>query len=487
MSNNVIAFRKFDSSSSPADTHHPFFPLDVYQGEDVEGELSIKGPQGEIIKIDLPVYTLSPVGAELDVAAARDLSVFQKGCEVDLRLKIRGNVFDFFGLIISATEKRDRRTLIGVRWCEASSDSKVENERRNSSRWLCSETFLPTGIANNPIKFNDFVYFKIVDFSRDGMQLTTSLRNKLLIPGMTLNSMVSLPLVGDISLSFKLQNVRIKGDVGKELLAVGATLLQPTKHSLESISQYLLQFGSGVTPASLKAFGMAPKSIESAVEFGYVKDAQTYRETLNLRRRTYTGRDVPIEPENDLDWADYYDSKSRIIVAKHNQRTIGTVRLTFHGPGELTEYHEYIEFPSEFPAVTDLLVSGRLCTDSSYRGSDLFYGLIKQMVLAGVQSKRKYILGSCEASLAHLYERVGLQRTGIFYERTHPQKIRLEVLLMDVSETLVGRGISFKWWRRLYRDLYDYVEDFKDFEVTPLDKLRVKLYSFMGQFFPNWF
>jgi hypothetical protein len=103
------------------------------------------------------------------------------------------------------------------------------------------------------------------------------------------------------------------------------------------------------------------------------------------------------------------------------------------------------------------------------------------MVLTGLQSKRKYILGSAKDDLCYLYERIGLKKTGIRYTRTHPEPVNLEVLCMDVSATVVGRGIEFKWWRKIYRDLFDYVADFKDFEISPLDRIRLNSFVFLDR------
>ena len=473
-----VGFKSFENDS--VSIHAPISPMEIYDTS-VTALITFSNESSFERAVSVKVISISPVGAEFDVSSLSNPTLYSAGDSINVKISTGGSVSSFFGLLISDDKNRSGKRIIGVRWCEKVETSQVNQERRTSNRWLCSDSFLPNGIAPNPARFNDFIYFKVLDISKDGMQITTSMRNKLVIPGMVMDSILNLPLIGEANISFKILNVRIKEEGGKDLLILGVQFLKPTLHFFEKISQYLLQFGRNVSPLELINSGLVPKSVNSAVEFSYVKDADTYKEVLALRRATYTKSNLEINPEEDMKWADYYDSKSRIIVAKHFGKCVGTVRLTFHEPNEKTEYHEYVSFPESFPNSSDLLVSGRLCTSPDYRGKDLFDGLIRQMVQTGLQSKRRYILGCSEDTLLHLYERIGLKRTGITFTRNYPRPVNLEVLCMDVSATVVGRGIKFKWWRRVYSDLYRYIDDFKDFEISPLDRVRVKTFVFLDK------
>ena len=459
--------------------HKPINPLDVYD-DSITGVITDSSSEDFENGHSVKIITISPVGAEFDLSSIEDSSKFYVGCPINVKISINKTSSFFYGLLIAEQVSFSGKKVVGIRWCETPETKPSANERRNANRWLCSDAFLPDGIAPNPSRFNDFIYFKVLDLSKSGMQITTSMRNKLLIPGMVFDSSISLPLIGETNISFKIENVRIKEESTKDMLVLGVTFLKPSSHFYSNVAQYLLQFGRNVTPSDLKLFGLVPKSINSAIEYSYVKDADTYKDILFLRRKTYTKNEI-LNPDEDLKWADFHDSKSRIIVAKHLGKSVGTVRLTFHGPGEPTEYHDYATFPKDFPNSSDLLVSGRLCTDPNYRGSDLFDGLIRQMVLTGLQSKRKYILGSARKELCYIYERIGLNREGILYSRSEPEKVELEVLCMDIAATIVGRGIKFKWWRRVYRDLHDYIYDYKDFEISPLDRLRLKTFVFVDK------
>jgi predicted GNAT family N-acyltransferase len=480
----VVAMRSFAelAEKEKRSVHAPSNGSDVYAGQEFKAQLRIAGADREYSSL-LPIYRLSPLGAEIDVGSIlgkEEFAALGRGAEVDVKIHIAKQVCEFFGLLVSEVHGESNKQLFGVRWCESVRRQTVALERRSTPRWLCGEEFLPTGIAPNPARFNDFIYFKALDLSKDGMQICTSLRNKLLIPGMVLNASVSFPLVGQITVPLKIINARTRTVGGKDELVLGAKVLSKEKIVTETIGQYILQFGPQVTPQDLKQHGLAVKSVETSLEFGFVKTADDYREVLSLRKLAYSKVGKTSEDMSELAMGDLFDSKARIVVGRHQGKVVGSLRLMFHSPDETHEYDRFVKFPANFPKREDIVVCSRVCTHPNYRGFDLVYGLIRQLVLTALQSQRRYILGGSSEQLLPLYQKLGFEPTGLNFEHGDLNKVKEQVILGDVISILSGKTTSIDAWNYVYKDLSDYVSNYHDVEFDPLMNFRLMVYKGLG-------
>ena len=159
--------------------HSPFYPADVRQGDPITASLRVIPGEKSTT---MAVWRLSPFGIEL--VADPNVSI-PSGSEIDLTLTLGRQQSRFTGLVVTSRHRSKGRELIGIRWYQTpdAHESGAE-ERRSTSRWLCGSEFLPTGVAPNPARFNDFIHFRVRDLSSTGMQLVTSLRNKFIVPGM---------------------------------------------------------------------------------------------------------------------------------------------------------------------------------------------------------------------------------------------------------------------------------------------------------------
>lgn len=468
------------SSSSQAgideivSVHSPMVPAEVYDGQPIRAQITSKNGTA-VPSNSLAVYRLSPLGAEIDISGL-ELCGIGVGSEIDLSIELAKQKCEFSGISVAEVRSENGKRIAAVRWCQETKTSPDQGERRKGARWLCGEQFLPNGIAPNPARFNDFVYFTVVDISKDGMQLSTSLRNKFLIPGMVLEANISFPMIGQLTLHLKITNARIRAAGGKEVLALGTSILDVDPETLQTIGQYLIQFGPRVSMSELRDAGLAPDSAESAVEFVFVKTADDYRSVLELRKEAYSQAGKAAVDATPESMGDIFDAKSRILMARHMGKTVGSLRITFHSPEEKNEYDQFVTFPDTFPRRDQMVVLSRICTDPKYRGSDLFYGLMRQCVLAVLQSKRRFILGGCTDSLLPLYEKVGFKPKQIRYEHTTLNGFSEQIILADVMGMLSGRDTPIAIWNEIYSDLHSYLTNLYDIPFDPTMNARVAMY-----------
>ena len=481
---NVLEFRKF--APPPEEEmriiHSPFNPADVHSTDPLSAEVLV---QASGFKSRFPVYRISPLGVELDCRSisGEDCSeMIKAGSQIDLRMQIGKHQSEFNGLVVATKHHEAERDLFGVRWCQVVEPRNVDVERRKLTRWLCGDEFLPTGIAPNPTRFNDYVYFKVHDISKEGMQISTSLRNKFLIRGMVLEAMASFPMVGQVQVNLKILNARIRSVDGRELLSLGTEVVDPDRRVLETIGQYLLQFGSNTTAIDLKREGLPVRSVATALDFSFVKTAEDYNDVLRLRKLAYSAGEK-IDPNTRIEeMGDIFDSRARIVMARHMGKSVGSLRLMFHDPEDLMEHEQFTTLPNDFPRKDELVEVTRVCTDPAYRGSDLFYALMKQMILAIAQSKRRWLVGSATVNLWPLYRKMGFHSTGIKYCHEHIGNEEHEIFLGDVPKMISGVGVGPALWNELYADVSDYLRDLHGFEFDPMMNVRMATYRALKPF-----
>lgn len=129
---------------------------------------------------------------------------------------------------------------------------------------------------------------------------------------------------------------------------------------------------------------------------------------LRLRRLAYQHAKKVSADAKDVDMGDGFDNCSRILVAKHRGRIVGTVRLMF--PQTATDplkHQDFLPLPPDLPPRDRAVEVSKACTHPGYRGSDIFYSLLKHTALTAIQAGRRYGLMSATDSLAPIYQRFG--------------------------------------------------------------------------------
>ncbi len=359
--------------------------------------------------------------------------------------------------------------------------SRVANlERRRQIRWLCSDDFHPTGVASNPAKFNDFVLFRVLDISRSGMRLITSLRNNFIVRGMRLDIIVSFPMVSQITVRVTVQNVSFTSLNEKEYLSVGVVLEGLTANQSSVIGQYMAQFGDIDSLREFRESGFAQVDISGAMEYGVVRTEEDYREVLNLRHLAYIA-DGKISPDASVnEVADIHDSRARILICRFRGKTIATARLTFHEHGDITEHEEFVAWPNDFPRRDESVEVTRACTHPEFRRTGVFFALLRHVVVTATQAGRIWVVTSSTEDLVPLYRFVGLANVGITYNHPDLNNLKHVVLVGSIHEALSGRSVGPIAWNQVWRDALPYMSYPSAVAQDTLSRVRIALYRLVG-------
>jgi predicted GNAT family N-acyltransferase len=178
---------------------------------------------------------------------------------------------------------------------------------------------------------------------------------------------------------------------------------------------------------------------------------------------------------------DRFDERSLILIAKHGDRLIASMRLILNDADETGEHEQFIVLPESFPQKTDIIEITRVCTHPEYRGSDLLRGLFEYASKVAMSLDRKWIIGSSTPGLLPLYEKIGFRATGLFYLHHDLNHQRHHVFLGNKEHILLGRNVGPIHWNMIYRHVFAYARDQGLIRpTTRRDRWRIMLYEPTG-------
>jgi predicted GNAT family N-acyltransferase len=453
------------------DLHGSILPEETRPGEPIRGNIYFKDASGKRVGVPVRIWKLSPLGVE--IVRDEQLGPVVEGTSVDLELSIGLAQSSLNGLVVASRHHEKGHELIGIRLCARENENWDGGDRRENRRWSCSPEFGPTGVTANPGRFNDFIFFKVLDISSSGMLFFTSLRNKFLVPGMRLEVSLSMPMVGLIQTTVEIINVRINTVNEKEGLSVGVKFHNISKQVRRALAQYVFQFGPPGSIADLKKSGLELERGNNAVEFKYVRTESEYQQVLELRKLAY-GSAGKLSSEESV--SDIYDSRSRIVIGVYRGRVVASTRLIYNELDDKMEHEEFVQFPEDFPRKDEICEITRVCTHPDFRGSDILMGLFRYVAITVIQSHRKYILGCATEELLPLYRRLGFKAIGMSYKHAALNNIEHHIILGDVAAGLSGKGVNPIAWNIVWGDVVDYATNRDLLEFDPLSDIRVGFY-----------
>jgi predicted GNAT family N-acyltransferase len=438
-----------------ANVHGRIRPADVRPGDPILARARPSEARNAA-DVDLQVWRISPLGVELVRSPA--LGAVGAGTRLDLTVQIGRDLVEFRGVPVVAEREERGRALLCARWADAEDWRGDRERRRIGARWRTAVEYRASGIAQGAVGHGDWVHFRIVEISRHGMQLHTSLRNKYLVPGTTLRAACSFPTQPQVDLELEVVQARVVAEEGKEVLCLGVRWEADGRRAAEAVGQYVLQFAPGASPRRLRADGFRVKSAFRVFDVGSVRDEEDYREVLALRRAAYVAAGKASGETTDADMGDALDARSRIVTVRWNGKLVGSIRVTFpRTEADRLRHEDYCALPASLPPRPEVVEMSKACTDPEFRGADLFYAIVKQAALVVIQARRRWILMSCTDDLHPLYRKLGLRDLDAQY--VHPTMgARHHVMLGDAVSMIAGGMNPIVWNAGMGPEWYAYAK-----------------------------
>jgi len=454
--------------------HSVVHPSDIRDTDRVLGRIRHRTKSGGEF-VPIRIWKLSPLGVEL--VQPEGEHAFAKGDPVDLEITLAGQRTRFEGLVVDLVQAAEAVELLGIRLSRRSNDDLPQDDRRRAPRWLCSDEFFPTCMAPTPGRFDDFVYFQIRDISNEGLQLVCSLRNKFLIAGMRLRIIAVFPMGSVTNLQVEITRVGITSIGGKDKLVVGARFVELSSFARQAIGQYLIQFGDVESLEVLRTAGLAPKSVSLGVDFYILKSEEDYLEVLELRRLSHTLDGNLKHPVEAIDMGDINDARARIVVGKYRGKVVATARVRYNELDEPLEHEAHVVWPKELPRRDQIIEVSRVATHPDYRRNDLLAALFRFSCQNCVQPERPWVVVSCLDHMVSFYEKIGFRQTGLRHTEPIWREDRvLNIMIVNISEMVLGRDVNPLYWNMLWKDLADLLMEQQAVTPTGLDKIRLFAY-----------
>ncbi len=449
--------------------HDLIYPADVRPNDRVLARLRKRGHANPEY-IPCRVWKLSPLGIELVYPQGGD---FNKGEPIDVEVTVGGERSYFEGLIVDLVQENEAIKLIGIRLSKRSVHIDQEEDRRRSPRWLCSEDFFPSAVSPGKLGMNDSMRFQIRDISKEGLQLTCSLRNKFLLPGMSLTLAATFPEVGELVLRVKIMRIDITSDAGKDQLVIGTEFVHLNKRDRAILAQYLIQFSNAESLQELRANGFEPHALSRGVDFYFLKSEDDYRQVLELRLLAHQSEGT-IQNSNVVpaDMGDINDARARILIGKYRDRIVVTGRVRFNDLTTPLEHEAYVDLPKDFPRRDQIQEVSRLCTHPEFRKSDLLVSFFHFICSSSLHEDRPwYLMGSWDR-MVPFYRKIGFRETGL----SHGEDLwnqNQTILLGNAIDAMLGRTTHPLYWNLIWRQVSEYAIKNRIVIPTKMDKVRL--------------
>jgi hypothetical protein len=174
---------------------------------------------------------------------------------------------------------------------------------------------------------------------------------------------------------------------------------------------------------------------------------QDYIKVLELRLKAYIASDrFAVPPTDPWDMADEFDQYAHIVIGKHKNKVVASVRGVVYPADIETEDTPYMASP---PNSGDCLGFSKFCVDPDYRGTTASMDVFSFSGDITVKYQRKYIIGGGFEDIVKFYERVGVKKTGDLIGKEGYGQIGYTVL-GDAKRIVTGKDVDLMHWSLLY-------------------------------------
>jgi hypothetical protein len=240
------------------------------------------------------------------------------------------------------------------------------------------------------------------------------------------------------------------------------------------------------SPLDLRRLGFDLKNVSNGFRFRFVKTQDEYEEVLKLRYKSYLQAGKVDETKTFLDMGTSLDHLSRIIVAYHGSRLVGSVAVAFPDSDDLvldTEKAFPNGYPNPMPAKTKMIEIARLCTDSDYRRSDLLLRILEYTYKVFVCGNREFVISSADDILWPLYKRIGFKKTGMSYAHPYLAGVIHHVIIGSRKEPDKAAGVSILAWLYVWRDMNRFLRGTRSLRLNSFQKTKIKFLETIGKLF----
>lgn len=395
----------------------------------------------------------------------------KKGDSIDFTLSFWADKYTFSCAICHVTMVNETNVRLGLMRIDSNQEEKqLYNYPLNK--------IALTATTQHPYYYNENIILRIIGISIKNCIVECDDPEFLALPTMSIVLALHITIDMQDKIEGQISWVETTG-LGKTRF--GVEILHIGDKAKESIVSHLFQFQDW-KPQELRAMGFKVKHYRPLIKFRSLRTHNEYLEVLKLRRQAYISVNKIDPNSSDTDLASELDRKSRILVAYHQTRMVGTIALLFPDREDMvldTERTFENGYPVKLPPKTQMIEIARLCITTDYRATDILWGLFEHVYRILITSGRDYILTSTDDHMWTLYKQMGFKKVGASYKHLVLKGIEHHVILLNKKSPLFGKGISPFVWGKLYRNMTDYLMTTDVVRFNLYQRARINLNKFL--------
>jgi class 3 adenylate cyclase len=327
---------------------------------------------------------------------------------------------------------------------------------QRATRFETNERAPVTVTCLDPSNPNRQMIFKLLNISREGMALSTSLSNKFLLPGLMLKE-CKIQGIGLEANNFELYIQNTKRIEKTNELSVGVTIKNLNSDLNAFISEYLLSSSKSIDDQipflKLKENGYSVKKIKQHLTFKLVDSEEEYEKVLKIRHEGYKRAG---KVKEGTDWKEAGDGLKQdgyILVAYLGGQIVGTIELRFSREHKLRCYKD-IEADSLKLAFKnrDLVEVSKLVVLPVLQSTDIVLGLFQQVHLFVVMKGDPDVVMLATDKLVPLYKKLGGIVIGLKVPHSVLEGAFLNIMRIPKEVYVDGKQINALAWSLVYEN-----------------------------------
>jgi len=257
--------------------------------------------------------------------------------------------------------------------------------------------------------------------------------------GMTYEGGDFLPAGVRLELTIHLPLVGVETVAGRVSAHGVVDWIEPSRGFLKAVAAYLLHADDTLTPAALRAAGLAVGSVEHAIAYD-AASSDEFDEILALRLKAHQAIGH-LEDATVDDMRSPYDSHSRHLVCRFGERIVGYLRVIFvDGAPERSQYvsmggHQVPQWLWD----AGFVEGGAGAMDPEFQKAGIYLGMMSHLTRVAVQSGVRYILGACPDELLEMYAEQGYELLETREVEPKPGwRFRSHLICQDIERVVSG-------------------------------------------------
>jgi hypothetical protein len=382
----------------------------------------------------------------------------KEGDEIEMSLRVRSDdEFVVWCAVKNVGPWKDGLKL-GLRRLDVNFPEAVDVDRRAAFRLSISPTLALKARIRHPFLYGHWCPVVASDVNRDlGISFLSNDSSILIFEGMEIDVHFEIAAFRQVPMTARVVWVHA---TRSDEVRFGVRCLEMDFRLHNAICDYLL-FSQSWSPARLRQAGFQPREVRSHLRFGTVKTMEDYAEVLYLRRDAYVGAGKRPEGTKPEEMSSPLDGRSRILMARHHDKLVGTMTFTFPAFEDTVLDTQAgfpgAKYPVQMPPKANLIEVARLCIDEEYRGTDLLQGMFEHGLKHFLISDRHWLVTSATEEMLPSYERIGFVRAKASYKHPLFNLKEHHLIMAHRSSFLWGWGINLFVWNSVFGDLIRYL------------------------------